>query len=59
MVGKCRTNTSAEKQEPGKHPPNIIAFSSSIIVREKREHGGGLDPFTAGDDHDPEERERV
>ena len=34
-------------------PPNITARFSSIIVRENEAQGGGLDPFTDGDDHDP------
>ena len=58
MVGKCRTYTSAEKPGPGEYLPNITACSSSIMVREKPAQGGGLDPLTDGDDHDPE-RERL
>ena len=57
MVGKCRTYTSAD-HEPREDPPNITACSSSIMVREKPAQGGGLDPLTDGDDHDPE-RERL
>ena len=57
MVGKCRTYTSADKPEPRENPPNITACSSSIMVREKAEQGGGLDPLTDGDDHDPKGRE--
>ena len=59
MVGKYRTYTLADKPEPGECPPNITACSSSILVREKYPQGGGLDHFTDGDDHDPEERERL
>ena len=55
MVGKCRTYTSAELPELMESPTNITACSSSIMVREKAAQGGGLDPFTDGDDHDPRE----
>ena len=58
IVGKYRAYTSAEKPDSLEYPPNITAFSSSIIVTEKYAHGGGLDPFTDGDDHDPNGRER-
>ena len=34
-------------------PPNITAWFSSVIVREKLEQGGGLDPFIGGEDHEP------
>ena len=58
MVGKRRTYTSADQPEQ-EYPPNITACSSSVMVREKPVQGGGLDPFTDGDNHDPEERERL
>ena len=34
-------------------PPNITAWSSSVIVRENLSQGGGLDPFIGGEDHEP------
>ena len=34
-------------------PPNITARSSSVIVIEKLEQGGGLDPFIGGENHNP------
>jgi len=47
IVGKCRTRAS----EDFDGAPNITAWSSSIIVREKLSQGGGLAPFMEGDDH--------
>ena len=49
----CRMYTSLKQLILWSRPPNITALSSSIIVREKQSQGGGLDPFTDGDDHDP------
>jgi len=37
----------------GEIPPNIIAWSSSVTVREKPEQGKGLDPLIDGEDHNP------
>ena len=34
-------------------PPNITAWSSSVTVKENLSQGGGLDPFTEGEDHNP------
>ncbi len=34
-------------------PPNITAWLSSTLVREKAAQGGGLTPLTAGEDHTP------
>ena len=34
-------------------PPNITAWSSSVIVREKLEQGGDLDPLLDGEYHNP------
>ena len=33
------------------YPPNITAWSSSVIVREKSQQGGGLEPLLDGEDH--------
>ena len=55
----CRTYTSFKHFQLQLYPPNITAHSSSIIVREKKAQGGGLDPFTDGDDQDPKEGETV
>ena len=53
IVDMCRTYTILS------FSPNITTHSSSIIVREKIAQGGGLDPFTDGDDHDPKKGETV
>lgn len=34
-------------------PPNNTACLSSVLVKEKLLHGGGLDPVTTGEDHFP------
>ena len=52
IVGKCRTH-DLEKYSDGEYPPNITAWSSSFIVREKLEQGRGLDPFTGGENQSP------
>ena len=46
-------NSPSEDQPDGMYPPNITACSSSVIVREKPEQGGGLEPLLDGEDHNP------
>ena len=53
IVGRCKTCVTTEDSSDGVYPPNIIAWSSSVIVREKPAQGGGLDPFIEGEDHSP------
>ena len=52
IVDRCRTNASEDSPD-GVFPPNITAWSSPVIVREKSELGGGLDPLLDGEDHNP------
>ena len=52
IVGRYRIRASEELPD-GVYPPNITAWSSSVIVRVKAEQGGGLDPFIEGEDHSP------
>ena len=52
IVGRCRICASQELPD-GVYPPNITARSSSVTVRENLSQGGGLDPFTEGEDHKP------
>ena len=39
--------------DEGVYPPNITAWFSSVIVREKPVQGGGLEPLLDGEDHNP------
>ena len=52
IVGKCRPH-ALEVLPDAVNPPNITAQSSSVLVREKLEQGGGLDPFIGGVIHNP------
>ena len=60
ILVKSMVNTSLLQHcpaDPGRHPPNSTAWSSSYIVREKKCTGDGLVPETEGDDHVSEGRE--
>jgi len=57
IVGKCRTCASEDIPDEVR-PPNIIAWSSSIKVREKLSQGGDLDPLIDGEDHNPKQEHK-
>ena len=52
MVGKCRTRATEDLPDRV-NPPNITAWPSSVMVREKQVQGRSLDPLLDGEDHNP------